>query len=351
LPERLKTVTMPWMRSAGEAEIGEVAVLGSGGMGTALAVLLARRGLGVRLWARDPEVAAHIAEVRRNPRHLNEIELPTEVRPTSRTDEALSGADLIVVAIPSAHLRQTLARFPIETVPHVPVLSVVKGIENGTFARPSRIVVESLGPRPVAVLTGPGHAEELVRDLPASMVVAGSDSGWNRAVQRVLNRDRLRVYTNEDEIGVELAGALKNILGVAAGICEGLGFGDNAKAALLTRGLVEMSRFAAALGGEAGTFYGLAGVGDVITTCYSPFGRNRSVGIRVGRGEALESILASMRDVAEGVPTTRSVHAMATESGIDMPITREVHAILFEGKPPLDALTDLMLRPPKGERP
>ena len=143
---------------------------------------------------------------------------------------------------------------------------------------------------------------------------------------------------------------LKNILGLAAGICEGLGFGDNAKAALLTRGLVEMSRFAVALGGRPDTFYGLAGVGDVITTCYSPFGRNRAVGVRIGQGESLESILASMRDVAEGVPTTRSVDALAAERGIDMPITREVHAILFEQKPPLDALTDLMLRPPRRER-
>ncbi len=331
------------------SDFRQVTVLGSGGMGTALAVLMARRGIAVRLWARDSVLARQMAENRRNPRHLDSIDLPDQVQPTSEIAEAVAGSELLVVAIPSAYLRTTLDALGLPLPDHLPALSVVKGIENATFARPSRIIVESLGPRSVAVLTGPSHAEELVRDLPASVVVAGSDRPFNVRVQKALNHRRLRVYTNEDEIGVELAGALKNILGLAAGICEGLGFGDNAKAALLTRGLVEMSRFATALGGRADTFYGLAGVGDVITTCYSPFGRNRAVGVRIGRGESLNAILSSMRDVAEGVPTTRSVDALAAERGIEMPITREVHAILFEGKPPLDALTDLMLRPPRRE--
>lgn len=332
-------------------EFGTVAVLGSGSMGTAMAVLLARGGHDVRLWGRDAALAGRMAATRRNPLHLMDAELPEAVHPTGEIHEAVAGAELLVVAIPSSYLRGMLTKLA-DAIPHeTPVLSVVKGIENGTFARPSRIVVETIGARSVAVLAGPGHAEELVAGLPASMVVAGNDVHLNAQIQMALNRDRLRVYTNEDEVGVELAGALKNVLGVAAGICEGLGFGDNAKAALLTRGLVEMGRFAATLGGQPSTFHGLAGIGDVITTCYSPFGRNRSVGVRIGRGESLDAILASMRDVAEGVPTTRSVRDMADERGIDMPITREVHAILFEGKPPLDALTDLMLRPPKGERP
>jgi glycerol-3-phosphate dehydrogenase (NAD(P)+) len=318
-------------------------------MGTALATLLARRCVRVRLWARDPDLADHIQKTRRNPRHLSDLELPPEVTCTADAATALEDARFLIVAIPSAYLRDTLRVFASRLQPDLPVLSVVKGIENQTFARPSQLIAQILGPRPVAVLTGPGHAEELVQELPASMVVAGPDPEWNRWIQQTLSHHRLRVYTNNDAIGVEWAGALKNILGIAAGICEGLGFGDNAKAALLTRGLVEMSRFAVAQGAHPATFYGLAGVGDVITTCYSPFGRNRAVGVRIGRGESLDQILRSMRDVAEGVPTTRSVHTLAAAQGVEMPITREVYAILFENKPPRDALTDLMLRPPKGE--
>jgi glycerol-3-phosphate dehydrogenase (NAD(P)+) len=201
----------------------------------------------------------------------------------------------------------------------------------------------------VAVLSGPSHAEELARGLPASVVVGGSDDALNHAVRDALNRGMFRVYTNPDAAGVELAGALKNILGIAAGICDGLGFGDNAKAALLTRGLVEIARFAVHLGAQPATFYGLAGVGDLITTCYSPFGRNRAVGERIGRGEPPDAVIAGMVNVAEGVFTTRSVHDQARQHGVEMPITDEVERILFRGKPPRDAVTDLMLRVPREE--
>jgi glycerol-3-phosphate dehydrogenase (NAD(P)+) len=180
-------------------------------------------------------------------------------------------------------------------------------------------------------------------------VVAGRSSELNRAVQEALSHEAFRVYTNPDSVGVELAGALKNILGIAAGICDGLGFGDNAKAALLTRGLVEITRLAVKLGAQQSTFFGLAGVGDLVTTCYSPFGRNRAVGQRIGKGETLEQILSSMSNVAEGVATTRSVHALSRERGIDMPITAEVYHVLFEGKNPRRAVTDLMVRLPKDE--
>jgi glycerol-3-phosphate dehydrogenase (NAD(P)+) len=233
--------------------------------------------------------------------------------------------------------------------PVVPVLSVVKGIEYGTFARPSRIIEESLGPRAVAVLSGPSHAEELARGLPASVVVSGRDRALNERIRDVLNQATFRVYTSEDALGVELAGALKNILGIAAGICDGLGFGDNAKAALLTRGLVEIARLGVHLGARFETFYGLAGVGDVVTTCYSPYGRNRGVGERIGRGETLDRILGDMVNVAEGVPTTRSVHRLSQEHGVGMPITAELYQVLFEGKSPRTAVTDLMERHPKVE--
>ena len=318
-------------------------------MGTAMAHLFARAGAEVTLLARSAERAAEIARTRGNARHLPDVRLGDSVRPTADTRVALADAELAVAAVPSAFLRASLDAMRPDFPPALPVLSVVKGIENGTFARPGRIVAESLGPRPFSVLSGPSHAEEIVRDLPTSVVVAGEDQELNVAVRDALNGGRFRVYLNPDAVGVELAGALKNILGIAAGICEGLGFGDNAKAALLTRGLVEMARFAAEQGGRPETFWGLAGVGDVLTTCYSRFGRNRAVGLKVGQGMALADILAGMTDVAEGVTTTRSVRDQAAARGIEMPITVEVARILFEGKAPAAAVTDLMLRDPKVE--
>jgi glycerol-3-phosphate dehydrogenase (NAD(P)+) len=329
--------------------IKRVAILGAGGMGTALAVLFSGRVRSVQLWARDAAHAAALARARENVRHLPGVRFPEDVTVTQDVGDAAGGANLVVVAIPSAFLRATLEGLKQRIPPAIPVLSVVKGIENATFARPSQIVNQTLGHRPVAVLSGPSHAEELARGLPASVVVGGSDEALNRAVRDTLNHGLFRVYTNPDALGVELAGALKNILGIAAGICDGLGFGDNAKAALLTRGLVEITRFAVNLGAQPATFQGLAGVGDLITTCYSPYGRNRAVGARVGQGEPPGAVLASMVNIAEGVPTTRSVHDQARQRGVELPITHEVYQILFQGKSPRAAVTDLMLRAPKDE--
>lgn len=333
------------------AAFRRVAILGAGGMGTALALLLSRTTGSVRLWARDPERAAAIQASRRNTLHLPGAILPENVLVTADPAAACEGADLIVAAIPTAFLRETLARIAPAVPPGVPALSAVKGIELGSFARPSEVLIQTLGPRPVAVLSGPSHAEEIAAGLPASVVVASDDESLNVAIQEALNGPTFRVYTNSDLLGVELAGAMKNILGVAAGICDGLGFGDNAKAALLTRGLVEIARFACGMGARPATFLGLAGVGDVITTCYSPFGRNRAVGVKIGRGATLAQALAGMTDVAEGVTTARSVHALAATRGVAMPITDEVYRILYENKPPREAVTDLMLRLPKDEWP
>jgi glycerol-3-phosphate dehydrogenase (NAD(P)+) len=326
-----------------------VAILGAGGMGTALALLFARRGLAVKLWTRSRSDVMEMTRTRENAKHLPGVELPPEIAISSNACNATEFADLIVAAIPSAFLRATLADMAERVPMKVPVLSVVKGIEVETLARPSRIISETLGPRSIAVLSGPGHAEELARGLPASLVVAGEDEGLNMAIRDALNDKAFRIYTNPDPIGVELAGALKNVLGIAAGICDGLGFGDNAKAALLTRGLVEMARFAVDQGAKPSTFYGLAGVGDVVTTCYSPFGRNRAVGEALGRGRTLAETLAGSTSVAEGVPTARSLHEWAARRGVVMPIADEVYRILFEGKPPLAAVSDLMERDPKEE--
>ncbi len=326
-----------------------VAILGAGSMGTALAALLERGGCEVRLWCRDAGRAESFRQQRENQRHLPGIKLGAGIEISADGRGALEGCDLIVAAVPCAFLRVTLQSLAEHAPAGVPAFSVVKGIERETFLRPSQIVSEALGDREVAVLSGPNHAEELARGKPASSVLAGENEEGCVWIRSLLMGETFRVYLNRDVAGVELAGALKNILGLAAGICDGLGFGDNAKAALLTRGLVEMSRFAVSLGASPATFWGLAGVGDVLTTCYSPFGRNRAVGMKIGKGESLEQVLAGMHDVAEGVYTTASAWGLARQRGVEMPITQEVHAILFEGKSPQVAVTDLMLRDPKFE--
>jgi glycerol-3-phosphate dehydrogenase (NAD(P)+) len=318
-------------------------------MGTALAFLLARCKRAVRLVARDAGRADRMQTSRENATHLPGFPIPDCVEVTPTSSAAFAGADLLVVAIPSAFLRQGLENVAAWLPAGIPVLSVVKGIERETFARPSEMIAETLGPRPIAILSGPSHAEEIVRGLPTSVVVAGHDERLNAALQDALNGGSFRVYTNPDAVGVEIGGALKNILGIAAGICDGLRFGDNAKAALLTRGLAEIARFASSRGAQPETFRGLAGVGDVLTTCYSPFGRNRAVGLKIGEGNTLAEIMAGMSDVAEGITTTQSVHAEALRREIDMPITTEVYRILFDGKSPRTAVTDLMLRDPKVE--
>jgi glycerol-3-phosphate dehydrogenase (NAD(P)+) len=318
-------------------------------MGTALALLIGKSGTDVTLWCRDAKQATLLAQDRVNVRHLPEVVIPDEIEITSRASDAFKGADLIVAAIPTSYLRDSLLRIRADVPALVPVLSVVKGIEYGTFARPSQIIKATVGSRSVSVLSGPSHAEELARGLPASVVVSGTAEDLNNRIRDLLSHQTFRVYTSSDALGVELAGALKNLLGIAAGICDGLGFGDNAKAALLTRGLVEIGRLGVELGGKHETFYGLAGVGDVVTTCYSPYGRNRSLGERIGRGETLEQILTEMVNVAEGVPTTRSVYLLARQRGVEMPITSELHQVLFENKPPRSAVVDLMIRSPKVE--
>jgi glycerol-3-phosphate dehydrogenase (NAD(P)+) len=331
--------------------MNRVAILGAGGMGTALAVLFGRVVGEVSLWSRDCGHASELLRTRINERHLPGIVLPEEIVVTSSAAAAAAGAELMVAAIPTSYLRATLQAIAKELPAETPVLSVVKGIEYGSFSRPSQIIEQSLGPRPIAVLSGPSHAEELARGLPASVVVSGKSESLNDRVRDVLSHEAFRVYTSTDPLGVELAGALKNILGIAAGICDGLAIGDNGKAALLTRGLVEIARLGVHLGARLETFYGLAGMGDVVTTCYSPYGRNRSVGERIGRGEAVKHVLASMVNVAEGVPTTRSVHSLAMERGVEMPITAELYQVLFEGKSPRAAVGDLMVRAPKVESP
>ena len=329
---------------------GKVTILGSGAMATACAVLLAEQPhQEVSIWARNPSHAEQMRSQRENVRLLPGIRIPEKVQITCDIEQALNGAEYLLAAIPTQFLRASLQDLKPHLNQHRPVISVVKGIENDTFLRPSEIIVDVLGSRAVVSLSGPSHAEEIARRLPTTVVAASGDLGLARQVQRIFGTDRFRVYTNLDLVGVELAAALKNVIAIAAGISDGLGYGDNAKSALLTRGLVEMTRFGTHFGAEPATFHGLAGFGDLITTCISPFGRNRRVGQRLGSGETLPEILQSMDAVAEGVATARSVFDIAEQEGIDMPITGEVYRVLFETKSPSAATNSLMHRPPRSE--
>jgi glycerol-3-phosphate dehydrogenase (NAD(P)+) len=328
----------------------KITILGSGAMATACAILLSDHiGTRVSIWVRKPEHAEELRQARENRRLLPDVRIPESIEITADVESAVSDADLLLAAIPTKFLRESLNEIAPVLNRNRPVISVIKGLENDTFLRPSEIIEEALGSRAVVALSGPSHAEEIARRLPASVVAASGDVALARRVQQLFSTDRFRVYTNQDLIGVELAGALKNVIAIAAGICDGLGFGDNAKSALMTRGIVEMQRFGVALGAEAATFNGLAGIGDLITTCISPHGRNRRVGERLGQGERIDAILGSMDSVAEGVNTTRSVHDLAEQRGIEMPITAAVYSVLFEGRSPLEATTSLMDRPPKEE--
>ena len=319
-------------------------------MGTACAIVLAENPeQRVSLWARNADHASDMVKTRENKRLLPGITIPDSVEVTADIAAAVADSDLLVMAVPTAFLRNCLSEISTDLTDDRPVVSVIKGIENETFQRPSEIIGEVLGSRAVVSLSGPSHAEEITRRLPASVVAASGDLAVARRVQQTFTTDRFRVYTNVDIIGVELAAALKNVIAIAAGICDGLGYGDNAKSALMTRGLVEMTRFGTSLGAEAQTFAGLAGMGDLITTCASPYSRNRKVGERLGAGETLEQILESMDAVAEGVWTTRSVHELAEQRGIEMPITAEVFSVLFEDKRAAEATDSLMMRPPRDE--
>ncbi len=327
-----------------------LAVLGDGAWGTAVALLLARNAdHRVRLWSARAENARLLRERRENVHLLPGVRLPETIELTDDPAAAVHDASIWISAIPTVYLRATFARFSSLGGANRSVVSLTKGIEIDSFRRPTEIIKEVLGAANVAALSGPSHAEEVCRGMPTSVVVAGSSEDFALAVQKIFFTDRFRVYTSADIVGVELAGALKNVIGIAAGIGDGLGFGDNAKSALMTRALVEITRFGVACGAAPGTFQGLAGIGDLITTCISPHGRNRRVGERLGRGEKLAEILASSPMVAEGVTTAKSVHERVGKMGLELPIATAVYRVLYENKAPLEAVNELMTRLPRSE--
>jgi glycerol-3-phosphate dehydrogenase (NAD(P)+) len=332
------------------------AIVGDGQMGLVLADALTTHGVRTRLWGPFPEDIERLAATRRSPDRLADFELSPEVEVTADDAAALTDADIVVNAIPTQFIRPVWRRVGGSGTPGVPIVCVSKGIENETLLRPTqvieRVLADDLGVTcgPVCALSGPTIAAELARRLPATMVAASDDAGLPARVQELFTVPWLRVYRHDDPAGVELAGATKNVIALAAGMVDGLKAGDNAKSALLARGLAEIARLGVALGAKVDTFFGIAGVGDLATTCFSPSGRNRTCGDRLGRGESLDEILESTVSVVEGVPTTRSVTALAARHDVDMPITAAVHAILFEGLAPVDAIGSLMGRAPKAER-
>lgn len=331
-----------------------ITTIGDGAMATVCSAILASKGNEVTLWVRLPEDVAPIEAQHENKKYLPGYQLPPTLHGCHDAARAFQGAELIIAAVPTQYIRGVLAQL----AAHVPagpdgrplaVVSVAKGIENGTLLRPSQIVEEILGPRPVAAFSGPNIATELARQLPATSVVATDNEALGHQAMELFTTPFLRVYRNNDLIGVELAGALKNVIAVAAGILDGMGVGNNAKAALLTRGLVEISRLGVAMGAQAETFAGLAGLGDLVTTCVSPEGRNRTFGERVGRGEPPDEVLKQIVGVVEGVATTRSVVELARRYHVEMPISEGLYKVLFEGKRPWEGIAELMAREPKHE--
>ena len=325
-------------------------ILGAGAMGTACAWVLAQHeGCNVRLWGRNHDFVRQLAETRENARLLPGTQLPDAIHVTSDAAAALADSDVIYWCMPMRGLRDALQQLQGLIPAHSVQVSTIKSIENDSLLRPSEILRQLLPDRPITALGGPCHAEEIVLRKPASIVAAAADPGAAEGIQSLMSTDFLRIYANSDLAGVELAAALKNVIAIAAGICDGLELGDNAKAALITRGLSEMVRFGTALGVRPTTFFGLAGLGDLVTTCNSNHSRNRYVGEQLGRGRLLPEIESSMAAVAEGVSTARSVHQLAMKNGIEMPIADQVYQVLFSGKPPREATMELMNRPLKSE--
>jgi glycerol-3-phosphate dehydrogenase (NAD(P)+) len=313
------------------------AVIGAGAWGTAMAIHLTRNGHEVVLRARSADRARRMEEVRENELYLPGLQFPDGLRVTARL---VGEADFVVGAVPTQHIREFYGQIRDE-IPRAPFVSLAKGIEIDTGHLPTEIVREVAGDLPAAVLTGPCIGREVARGLPTAVIIAGDEA---EMLQMAFNGARFRVYASTDRLGAELAGALKNVLAIGAGVVDGLGLGDNAKAALLTRGIIEMTGFGVALGAKAQTFTGLAGFGDLFVTCVSPFSRNRSVGERLGRGERLADILLSTPSEVEGVPTTRAVLDLARKIGVEMPITQALCDVMFGGITIDAAVTTLMAR-------
>jgi glycerol-3-phosphate dehydrogenase (NAD(P)+) len=335
--------------------MSRIAVIGAGAWGTALAITLGRKGTHqIRLWANEPEVPESIAKSRTNELFLPGFVLPESIAATSDLSAALVDVEIVVSVMPSQHCRALFERVALALSPETLIVSCTKGLENQTLLRMTEVIADVLRNRKftprLAALSGPSFAKEVARGDPTAVTVASADNEVTRAVQQAFNDSRFRVYTNDDVIGVELGGALKNIIAIAAGVCDGLGLGHNSVAALITRGLAEVARLVVACGGRLETMSGLSGLGDLVLTCTGDLSRNRSVGVELGKGRKLPDIIAGMHGaVAEGVFTTKAAVGLARKRNVEMPITEQMFDILEKGKAPQQAIEDLMTRAARSE--
>jgi glycerol-3-phosphate dehydrogenase (NAD(P)+) len=327
----------------------QVGIIGAGAWGTTLAVLLADAQRPVSLWTHTPEAGERLAQARTNERYLPGVIFPPNLRVVTDDDYLAEPHRFYVLAVPSAHLREALRTIGPRLHPDAPLLSVVKGIEEGTHLRMSEVIGEELPGRRVAVLSGPNLAREIAAGKPAGSVIASRDADLAGQLASVLSSERFRVYTNPDVVGVELGGALKNVIALAAGMVDGLGFGDSAKASIITRGLAEISRLGVAAGAHPLTFAGLAGVGDLIATCVSPLSRNRRAGELIGAGVAWADAREQLHGIAEGVSTVTGALELAAELDVELPIAEQVRAVVFDRRPPMAAVAELMSRSTKDE--
>ncbi len=327
-------------------------IIGGGSWGTALAIHCASVGMSVNLWVYEEDLARRMAETRENDVYLPNATLPGAVRVSHSIEDCLTGAQMVISVVPSHVSREIWSEahscLPVNAI----LINATKGIEDGTYLTSSGVLAESIGgdvKDRMVTLSGPTFAREVARGLPAAAVIAGHDAELTSTVQLALNSENFRFYTNQDPIGVEVAASLKNVMAIAVGTCDGLGLGNNARAALVTRGLAELARLGIALGADPLTFQGLAGVGDLVLTCTGDLSRNRTLGLRLGRGEKLADITASTPMVAEGVKTTRSARGLARREGVEMPITEEIYGVLYSSRNAMQALKALMSRSPKKE--
>lgn len=328
----------------------QISVLGDGGWGTTLAILLYRKGFKVTLWSAFANYGAYLNKKRVNTKFLPGIRIPQGIEITHNLKRALDGKQLIILAIPSQYLRGVLKKVKqFAGYRRAIIVSVSKGIEVERLKRMSEVIHDELGNVKLAVLSGPTIAHEVARDIPTTAVIASGEQRLRQYLQGIFMTERFRIYTNADVIGVELGGSLKNIIAIACGISDGLRFGTNTKAALLSRGLAEISKLGLAMGAKVSTFSGISGLGDLVTTCISPYSRNRFVGEQIGKGKSLRQIRTHMQMVAEGIPTTKSAYTLGLKYKVDMPITQEVYRVLYKNKSPLKAVKDLMTRERKKE--
>jgi len=327
----------------------QACIIGDGGWGTALALVLHERGHRVKVWGPFPEYIEKVRQAHRNDDYLPGVDLPAEIWWTADRENVVQGADLVVVAVPTKFYRNVMDSFAGLIPASAEVVTVAKGFDPQSHQRMTDVLADVLKRDDVAALSGPSHAEEVARRMPTAVVVASRSSKVARSVQEAFSTARFRVYTSDDVVGVELGGALKNVIAVGAGIVDGIGFGDNTRAALITRGLAEMTRLGVAMGARPATFAGLSGIGDLIVTCNSKLSRNHAVGERLGRGEKIGQILGSMKQVAEGVWNCAIACDLARQHGVQVPIAEEVHAVVHKGRNPVEAVEALMSRDAKPE--